>query len=71
MKEIAEDIREVQNEASRFGVAARDGSVQRIQGIEKEMGIDLSLKCPQLRLGYQLLHLKNSKLLHMFDQGNR
>src|SRR5712691_7694311 len=53
-QEIAVHIREIQHQPPRFTVIPRDGSIQRVERIEQEVGIDLGLQRPQLGLRNQI-----------------
>ena len=68
-QQVAIHIGQVQHQPPGLRVAAIDGAVQRVQGIEQKVRVDLRLQSFQLRLRHQVLHLDVAELLDVLGDG--
>src|ERR1051325_4027495 len=53
-----------------FGGLPRNGSIERVEGIEQEMRVDLRLQRAELGLGSQALDLARAESLNLFPDNS-
>ena len=68
-QQVAIDIRQIQDQPAGLHVAAIDGAVERVQGVEQKVRVDLRLQGLQLRLRDKVLHLDVTELFDMLGDG--
>ena len=64
-QQVTEHVGQIQHQTPGLGIAAVDGSIQRVERIKQEMRIDLRLQSLQLGLRNQALHLNAAQLFHV------
>jgi len=70
LQEVAEDVGQIEHDAARRGGSARDSSVESVEHVEEEVGVDLRLQRAQLGLADQAVHLLAAQGLHaLFNFG--